>query len=92
MTLLLLLCAFHHSPSSPDIRLLLLGPVERSTDQVGCSPELDTDDSLNLCEQLLVGYSSSRFDVGDLQVSDNSVTGTGTDQIEGVCLHRLVWH
>lgn len=82
-------------PIPSEFVLLLLGSVEWGTNQVGCSPQLNTDDTFNLCEQLLVGYSSSRFDIRDLRVSVCPIQRYTSDMVarqSGVDLHRLVWH
>jgi hypothetical protein len=46
--------------------LLLLVREQRSSNQVCRTSQLDAYDPLNLAQQLLVGDSFSRFDIGDL--------------------------
>lgn len=45
--------------------LLLLGE-QGGTNKVGSSPQFDTDNPLDLAQQLLVGNSLSRLNIGNL--------------------------
>ena len=66
--------------------LLLLWPAERGTDQVGSSPQLDAEDSLNLAEECLVRYSLASFEIGNLHHLDQVHTVTEVLTSDGLVL------